>query len=316
MRRRSRNSTISRRTPYTFQTPGLHMPEQVQVLQRYYPSPQYLLPADEKEAIRLDAQHLIIVKAFENRLSLAPLTLTAGDKVLESAAGSGIWALEFAALNIVNGAAVDIECIDISSRQFPSIHPAHIHFSVQSVANLPYEWTNTFAYAHQRLIVLAMNASLWRSAISEMYRVLRPGGWLELVEFETERFHCGVGPSSNKLCSLVDKLFAEKGIIQDVSVYLCPLLEEVGFIDVQSETRDVPVGGRRVVEGGNGYTGEEWGEGWMGIKVPVVNGGGYGVVNTAEEFDGLLQNSVREWNNSKEVHTSFYTILARKPPSS
>lgn len=74
--------------------------------QRYYSSVQYLLPADREETARfvcnnsyftylltmyhrLDAQHLIIVKAFENRLSLAPLNLVAGDKVLESAAGSG-----------------------------------------------------------------------------------------------------------------------------------------------------------------------------------------------------------------------------------
>ncbi|GAW02523.1 hypothetical protein LENED_004185 [Lentinula edodes] len=48
---------------------------------RYYPSVQCLLPADQEEAARSDAQHLIIVQAFENWLSLAPLKLVAGDKV-------------------------------------------------------------------------------------------------------------------------------------------------------------------------------------------------------------------------------------------
>ncbi|KAJ3921429.1 hypothetical protein F5877DRAFT_64922 [Lentinula edodes] len=284
--------------------------------QRYYSSVQYLLPADREETARLNAQHLIIVKAFENRLSLAPLNLVAGDKVLESAAGSGIWALEFSAENHANGINVDIECIDLSSKQFPptGTYPSNINFSVHSIISLPLSWTNTFAYAHQRLIVLALNDSLWRQAIAELYRVLQPGGYLELVEFETKRFHCGVGPSSNKLCSLVDELFAEKGIIQDVSTYLCPLLEEIGFVNVRCEVRDVPIGRRQcVVQSGAGYTGEQWGEGWMGVKVPVVKGGGYGVINTEEEFDVLVRDSVREWNESKGLFTSFYAILANKP---
>ncbi|KAJ3735970.1 hypothetical protein DFJ43DRAFT_990535 [Lentinula guzmanii] len=287
--------------------------------QRYYPSTQYLLPADQEElqlGRRLNEQHRIIIKAFEDKLSLAPLSLNTGDKILESAAGSGVWALEFAAENIVKGVEVDIECIDISAKQYPVTYPSHIHFSVHSVANLPPEWSNTFSYAHQRLVVLAMNDTLWRSAMKELFRVLKPGGWLELIEFETKRFHCGVGPSSNRLCSLVDKLFTEKGIIQNVSDYLCPLLKEVGFIDIQCQTRDVSVGGRRTIEGGDGYTGEQWGEGWMGIKVPVLTGGGYGVANTTEEFDALVQASVREWNDSKEVYTIFYVITARKPVSS
>ncbi|KAJ3909710.1 hypothetical protein F5879DRAFT_984541 [Lentinula edodes] len=100
---------------------------------RYYPSVQCLLPADQEEAARSDAQHLIIVQAFENWLSLAPLKLVAGDKVQQEVVrlfslthntGSyyslkGIWALEFSAENDTNGVKVDIECIDLSSKQFP-----------------------------------------------------------------------------------------------------------------------------------------------------------------------------------------------------
>ncbi|KAJ3753624.1 hypothetical protein EV360DRAFT_74367 [Lentinula raphanica] len=290
----------------------------VQEQQRHYPSTQYLLPADQEEALRLNGQHRIVTKAFEDRLFLAPLNLMSGDKVLESAAGSGIWAIDFSADHSSKGIDIDIECIDITAQQYPEISPPNIHFSVHSITSLPPQWTNTFSYAHQRLIVLAMNDALWRSAIKELFRVLKPGGWLELVEFETKRFHySGVGPSSEKLCSVAEKLFTAKGIVQGVSDYLRPLLAETGFVDIDCQNRDVPVGGRRsTAEGGNGYTGEQWGEGWMGVKVPVLKGGGYGVANTSEEFDALVQASVKEWNESKEVYTTFYTIAARKPASS
>ncbi|KAJ3862965.1 hypothetical protein EV359DRAFT_65198 [Lentinula novae-zelandiae] len=292
---------------------------------RYYPSVQCLLPADREEAARLDAQHLIIVQAFENWLSLAPLKLVAGDKVQQEAVrlfshthntGSyylikGIWALEFSAENDTNGVKVDIECIGLSSKQFPptGTYTSKIHFSVHSIISLPLSWTNTFAYAHQRLIVLALNDSLWRQAIAELYRVLQPGGYLELVEFKTKRFHCGVGPSFNKLWSLVDDLFVEKGIIQGVLTYLCPLLGEMGFVNVRCQVRDVPVGGRQCVfQSGAGYTGEKWGEGWMGVKVPVVKGGGYGVVNMKEEFDVLLGPSaaIQVW---WEVYTGIHEFI-------
>ncbi|KAJ4469774.1 hypothetical protein C8J55DRAFT_564422 [Lentinula edodes] len=281
---------------------------------RYYASRQYLLPADQAETKRLNEQHLIVVKAFENRLSLAPLTLHTGDKVLESAAGSGIWALNFARENSANGIEVEIECIDISFKQFPNTFSPHLHFSVHSVVNLPREWSNMFSYVHQRLVIFAMNDSLWRSAINELLRVLQPGGWIELVEFETKRFHWGIGPSSDKLYSLTDKLYAEKGIIKNVSDYLCTLLTEVGFVNVHCETREVPVGGfAKQVR--NGYTGEHCGEVCMVMKELLVEGGDSGGV-TAEEFDGLVQGAVREWNDSTEVYVKYYMIFAQKAMAS
>lgn len=67
---------------------------------------EYLLPADRRETerlvcfivfprsltktvFRLNFQHRIIIRAFENQLAVAPLSLKSGDRVLESGAGSG-----------------------------------------------------------------------------------------------------------------------------------------------------------------------------------------------------------------------------------
>ncbi|KAJ4472098.1 hypothetical protein J3R30DRAFT_1034336 [Lentinula aciculospora] len=259
-------------------------------LERYYVSTEYLLPADKAETVRLNEQHSMIIKAFENRLFLAPVNFNNGDKVLESAAGSGIWALAFAAENMVNSVELDIECIDISPKQFPTSYPSHIHFSVHSVVKLPLEWTNTFSYIHQRFIGFAMNDLLWNSAINELFRVTQSGGWIELFEIETKSLsYCDVGPSSNVLCSLWEAVTAQKGIIGNVSAYLCPLLEKTGFVHVHCETRDIPIGGRRGFEGGNGYSGELWGEGWMAMKAPLIKKENSDAARVSEEYNALVQ---------------------------
>ncbi|KIK66233.1 hypothetical protein GYMLUDRAFT_928779 [Collybiopsis luxurians FD-317 M1] len=279
--------------------------------QRYYASKQYLLPADESETSRLNKQHRVITRAFDNQLSLAPVDLRTGDRVLESGAGTGIWALEFAEQNQKHGTVLDIECIDISDKQFPQSHPPNIHFSLNSVVSLPAEWSGTFAYAHQRFLMVAMNDARWRQAVRELFRVISSGGWVELVEPEDLNF--AVGPYSNRLETLVLAMYLEKGVIGDLSVYLPSILEEVGFVDVRCESRRLSIG--RSGENGNGdaYSSEEWRDGWKGLKQPVLDGGGYGVVRTGEEFEELMEGSTLEWNNSNEASCTFCTILARKP---
>ncbi|KAJ4475521.1 hypothetical protein J3R30DRAFT_562111 [Lentinula aciculospora] len=259
----------------------------------------------------------MIVNAFEGKLSVAPINLTTGDRILESAAGSGIWALEFLEKKRSEGIILDVQCIDISSAQFPSIHPPELHFSVNSVVNLPNpEWNDSFSYAHQRLLVAAMNDSLWRSAAASLFRVVKHGGWVELVEIEAQDFTSwSVGPNSTKLAGLINKLYGAKGVIGDLSVYLPKILKEVGFVDVSCEERRVSIGGEgdsnlHNVTQVKGYDSQMWKTLWLGMKGPVEESGGYGVVETVNEYEMLVENSAREWETSKEAYTTFFAILA------
>ncbi|KAJ4469164.1 hypothetical protein C8R41DRAFT_778214, partial [Lentinula lateritia] len=272
---------------------------------------------------RLNAQHNIITNAFGGKLSVAPINLATGDRVLESAAGSGIWALEFFETNRADGITLDIECIDISSEQFPTTHPPEIKFSVNSVVNLPnHEWTERFSFAHQRLLVSAMNDSLWHLAVAELFRVVKPGAWVELVEIEAQGFGSwSVGPHSTKLAFLINTMYDKRGVIGDLSVYLPLILKEAGFVDIKCEARHAPIGGEADAAAPHkftqvkGFDSEMWRELWMGMKEPVIEAGGYGIVKTVEEYDSLVQGAAAEWKTSKEAYTTFYAILARKPSS-
>ncbi|KAF9072749.1 hypothetical protein BDP27DRAFT_1319911 [Rhodocollybia butyracea] len=265
---------------------------------RHYASMKtYLLPDDKLETARLSVHHRIITKAYEGRLILAPVSLGSNDRVLESAAGSGIWALEFSASNAQNNLPLDIECIDISDKQFPRRHPSNIHFSVQSVTNLPKEWHNSFSYVHQRYLILAVNDSLWNIAIKELFDALVPGGWIELAETEVRLLSYGSGHCSKRLMQL--------------GVYLPNLLEQVGFIDIHCETRRVPI--RRSLNNDGLDRSKHLYDLWMGMKAPILAGGGYGIVKTEVEFDQLLQGCLNEWDESDEASSTYYIIVAIKP---
>ncbi|KAF5371902.1 hypothetical protein D9757_010608 [Collybiopsis confluens] len=276
--------------------------------QRHYASEQYLLPADEVETNRLDYQHLFTFKTFENRLSIAPIDLKSGDRVLESAAGTGIWAIDFFEENRKNDVLLDIECIDICDKQFRKNRPFGVHFSIHSVTDLPAEWSSTFSYVYQRLITYALNESLWRKSLSELFRVLLPGGWVELMEVESQTYHIHVGPCSTKLQSLIFETLARKGVIMNLAQHLSAVLKTIGFVDIQCEARQVRIGrsGEKV------YRSSDFANFVRGLKRDVVKNGMNG---TEEEYEDLVRGAEREWDNSDANKASFtiFTILARKP---
>ncbi|KIK61296.1 hypothetical protein GYMLUDRAFT_42872 [Collybiopsis luxurians FD-317 M1] len=277
--------------------------------QRYYASEHYYLPADETEAARLNLQHSVVIEAFDNRLSLASLELKSGDRVLESAAGTGVWALEFFEENKIKGIVLDIECFDISDKQFPKTHPTNMHFSLHSATDLPAEWASTFAYVHQRLLVGAMNDTRWHKVISELHRVLIPGGWVELVEVDADEGHYDVGPASTKLKFIQTNLHRERGVIRNPNIYLPPLLKEIGFVDVQCEVRHSPIG--KSPE--RGFPADKWAEYWRGLKPTIINADGYGFVKSGDEYEELVSEAVIEWKNSDKAFHGYCTVLGRKP---
>ncbi|KAE9396841.1 S-adenosyl-L-methionine-dependent methyltransferase [Gymnopus androsaceus JB14] len=273
------------------------------------PSQEYLLPSDKRETGRLNLQHRIIVKAF-NQLALAPLSLKAGDRVLESGAGSGIWALEFCEQNRKESIPLNVQCIDLSPDQFPLQYPPEIQFSLYSITDLPANWSDTFVYVHQRLLVAALNPSQWKEAINQIFRVLRAGGWAEFVESPTKVRHFGVGPNSKQLVRLGDLLYKEKDRVGDLEDYLPSILKGAGFVDIHRESRDVPISAS--IEDGLDRV-QQWYDLWKGMKGAILAAGGYGIVKTEAEYESLLLGCREEWMESKDAYTTYWTIIARKP---
>jgi SAM-dependent methyltransferase len=139
----------------------------------------YPLPNDEREQDRLDLQHHVFRLTLDGDLFRAPIKSGKGpQRVLDMGTGTVIWAIEFAdefpsALVIGN---------DLSPIQ-PVWVPPNCKFTIDDVES---DWLYTRAEAFDYIHGRGLGGSIgdWPRLYSEVYKHLKPGGWLEMQEYE------------------------------------------------------------------------------------------------------------------------------------
>ncbi|OHF01843.1 methyltransferase domain-containing protein [Colletotrichum orchidophilum] len=137
-----------------------------------YKEGKYFLPNDEQEQSRLDLQHAIALRIFDNELGLAPVSKP--NRVLDIGTGTGIWAIEFADRNPES----EVLGTDLSPIQ-PEYVPANCHFEIDDAED---EWafSQKFDYVHGRY----MCTSIFDlpKLFGQIRDNLNPGGWVEFQE--------------------------------------------------------------------------------------------------------------------------------------
>ncbi|PBK72394.1 S-adenosyl-L-methionine-dependent methyltransferase [Armillaria solidipes] len=275
---------------------------------RVYPSApdvHYILPYDALEKSQLDRQHSLLMRALcDGKSVLAPVTLKPGDKVLDSGTGSGAWALSLAE---EVPTSVSINALDIQSDIFPKSFPSNIHFYLHSVTNLPGEWSDAYSLVNQRVLFAALTESQWNAALLEVFRVLAPGGWVQLVEGSPPSGD--TGEYSEKMRNIFLELFAYKGLLPDVAKRLPDMLAQQGFINIQSETRALPLGAWA------GLDGTEHRVDLVAVfsafyLEPLLQGGRFELVSPEEDFDKFLTSLAKEWDKREETFASLsWTVV-------
>ncbi|KAJ7685451.1 S-adenosyl-L-methionine-dependent methyltransferase [Mycena polygramma] len=274
-----------------------------------YPGSKYALPTDGVERQRLLLQHHTLKSLFENRILLAPVSLDRSDKMLEIGTGPGLWVMDFAT---TLDPSVPIVAVDIESRLFPTAPPKNIEFRVESVMNLPAEWSDTFSFVHQRLLILALQEPQWHKDVQEIYRVLRPGGWVQLAECTP--WHEGKYPGKpcmEKLTAIYRRVAEARGLYVDCAYHIPKMLEEAGFVEIQSESR-MQLMGKWAGEIGVANAANHVAV-LRGIKTPALEAGGFGYVNSEAEYDALLEGLAKEWDEIPGSEKEFIITWARKP---
>src|SRR4051812_16422099 len=79
--------------------------------------------------------------------------------------------------------------LDISPIQPSEIRPQNVDFIIANLLNgLPFE-NDTFDYVFQRFLFGALPKDSWPDVINELTRVVKPGGYLEVIKltFSTEQ---------------------------------------------------------------------------------------------------------------------------------
>lgn len=200
---------------------------------------------------------------------------------------------------------------DISSKHFPDDIPENVHLLTASVTSLPGVWTEQFSFVNQRLLCFGLLASEWPVALSEIYRVLKPGGYVQFVDMDFSAKALNGGTHTNRFLDLFVELMKKRSFIHDCSSRLKSLVEKAGFIDIISEKKYLPMG-------------KAWGKvGEIGKDIFLTGSGSLAIamqasslVSSESEVYTLIKESKEELDSADDgMLLVGHVVCARKPLS-
>ncbi|KAH0432988.1 methyltransferase domain-containing protein [Colletotrichum camelliae] len=204
-----------------------------------YMEGRYLLPNDEPEQDREDMKHAMCVNVMDGKLHSAPLENP--QKIVDIGTGTGIWAIDIGD----EYPEADVLGIDLSPIQ-PDWVPPNVRFMIDD-AEADWVWPeNSLDFVHARHMCMAIKN--WPGLLSEAYKSLKPGGWVELQEL---RFHLQCddgtmpGPEQygyGKFVDLCMSGFRSFGIDPLMMERNPELLRNCGFQNVTEKVWKVPIG--------------------------------------------------------------------------
>ncbi|KAJ3296786.1 hypothetical protein HK104_001202 [Borealophlyctis nickersoniae] len=267
----------------------------------------YPLPHDDDELERLNMQHYFLRYIFQTNFC-APIdeTLRTSDtKILDVGCGSGIWAMEMG----TEYRNAQITAIDLAPAQPTTIKPPNVEFAIHDITQrFPFP-DNAFDFVRMRFLVLSLKADQWEHVISEIVRVCKPGGYVELCEPEFRGVEDMVVQKQFYLA--VAKLMTERGAGLEAATKLASYLTTAHLEDVQTVTHTGPYGINpsnphfdRLAELARGYI-----LATMNSFRPVLVAGGE---VSSEEYDRMIAESTEKLKFSGSIWT-VHAAYGRKP---
>ncbi|KAJ3054954.1 hypothetical protein HK097_000248 [Rhizophlyctis rosea] len=124
--------------------------------------------------------------------------------------------------------------IDISPVQPGTVKPKNVDFTIGDVTNLPLPYADgSFDYVHIRLLFLALKAEFWPVLIKELVRIVRPGGYLEMMEAENICMEGGISTGVPNLGTIMVAGLKARG----VDIHVAQKLK--GYLSAQPDLTDI-----------------------------------------------------------------------------
>jgi SAM-dependent methyltransferase len=267
-------------------------------------------------------QHRLLKAAFNNKLLYFPYDSSTPLAMLDSGTNGGgflilyhiflpimmrdIGAWLFDVANEINRRST-LTGIDIQARTFPQSVPGNFSFSINSITALPYDWSNRFDVVHQRLLLASLKKTEWLKATAEMYRVIKPGGYVQLCEPGLWT----AGPTTARFLELRNRLYDYTGLCKDFRDFIPDILKRNGFHDIKIVTVEVPAGkwaGQLGCDTRDNFIGV-----YRALKPHLLRFGCFGMLNSEKELDELYDAVEREWDELKGCNYGFFIAVAKKP---
>ena len=105
----------------------------------------------------------------------------------------------------------------------------------------PQDWSSSFDYVHQRLVIPGCETIPASTAIKHLCDLVKPGGWIELIEQDHNQPNPGAFAKAE---GVLREIFTVAGSGYDYPLKMKGWLEDAGIEDVHQEIFDVPVGAK------------------------------------------------------------------------
>ncbi|CAI2164940.1 20425_t:CDS:2 [Funneliformis geosporum] len=197
------------------------------------------LPKNDQDIDRMQLQHFLFEHIWKSNYS-SPIEhkLKSCDfKVLDVGCGPGTWLLEMSTQHpLVKFVGVDIVPV------FPSeIKPTNLDFHKCDInQGLPFK-DNYFDFVRMSLIATSLKGDQWNDAIRELVRVLKPNGYLEIVEKDLQASN--QGPCFKFLTDKFLNFITSTGVNVHITQQIPTILSSIpSLTEIRSDVREIPVG--------------------------------------------------------------------------
>ncbi|KAI1803919.1 hypothetical protein F4811DRAFT_522876 [Daldinia bambusicola] len=203
--------------------------------------PDYFVASAEAENKRLEQASAVVRAYMDGNLFLAPIDMTDGNlKVLDSATNDGFWLSQFQA-SLKDPSSATLVGTDLQDR-FPNPPRPGVHLQIQDINEpWPESWKSTFDYVHQALVLFQAGLKK-REAVHSLGELVKPGGWIELMEPQYDTTNENNGPAFQQFLDMMDELWAMRGTKSDFAAGLEDMIKDAGFVDVKSVLLRIGIG--------------------------------------------------------------------------
>ena len=209
----------------------------------------YFQPVDQTEQTRQYVMHQVYLKLFD--LSLTTVPLDGPTYILDIGTGVGEWAI---------GIAEKYPDCEVFGTDIAPIQPTHqVPFNVEfHIENAEDEWirpADTVDLVHIRNMAGAI--SDWRFVYQQAYNCIRPGGWLEVLDFDdyhADNNFMSFYPPGSPMHTLergIQEAGQKAGRPFGIQHMNPDLLSEAGFVDINEAVHDLGIGPRESSSYGN-----------------------------------------------------------------
>ncbi|KAI8976931.1 S-adenosyl-L-methionine-dependent methyltransferase [Pilobolus umbonatus] len=162
--------------------------------------------------------------------------LEKGIVVVDSGCGPATWTFEMAE-DYPNS---QFTGIDISFVFPETIRPPNANFRICNISKeMPFD-DNSVDYYHQRLLVAGLSKGEMELALLNAYRVLKPGGYIELCEVNMG--YCeNAGPYMERSQEEFAVFLEKRSLVPNLGDHIEEMLEESGFENIHYTKKTIPV---------------------------------------------------------------------------